>query len=104
MEKQETTLRIEMIAGITTDIGLSVVNRLEQTDADVVTHSLEAEAAWEYAQAFEVDLAVDRPVDELVTLARNSIPSFVAVVFSIWHCDGEIARLYADPLPGLLDG
>ncbi|WP_416369695.1 hypothetical protein [Tritonibacter mobilis] len=106
METKDTTLRIEMVNGITTEIGLSFIQRLEQTDADVVDHSLDAAPAWEYGPCFDVDLRIDRPVDELVTLVRNSVPSSVAAVFSIWRStedEGEeIARLYAEPLPGLM--
>ena len=106
MEKQDTTLRIEMVNGITTEVGLSFVQRLEQTDADVVDHSLDADPAWGYGPYFDVDLRIDRPLDELVSLVRNSMPSSVAAVFSIWRSTDdegeEAARLYADPLPGLI--
>ena len=56
MEQEETTLHIELIVGITDQIGLSVADRLEQTDVDVVDHSLTADPAWDYERCFDIDL------------------------------------------------
>lgn len=107
MQKQETVLRVELGAGITTEIGLSVVQRL---GCIVVGHDLNAEPVWG-SPSFDIDLQVDRPLDELVAIARANIPANISARFSIWRwtedADGcidageEAAQLYADPLPGL---
>lgn len=106
MEKQDTSLRVELIRNASTDVGVGALARLKQV-ADVQTHSLEATQG-EHDLVFEIDLEIDRPVDDLVRVARESIPTDVLADFTIWRStedEGEeIARLYADPLPGLFSG
>lgn len=104
MEKQDAWLMVELVRNASTDVGLIALERLKQS-ADVATHSLEATQG-EDGLVFEISIEIDRPVDDLVRLARNSIPAGVSADFTIWHGteDGveEIARLYAEPLPGLI--
>ncbi|WP_217897888.1 hypothetical protein [Ruegeria arenilitoris] len=94
---------MELIRNASTDVGMAALVRLKQV-ADVQTHSLEATQG-ERGLVFDYDLEIDRPVEDLVRLARESIPTDVFADFTIWRStedEGEeIARLYADPLPGL---
>ncbi|MBY6056814.1 hypothetical protein [Leisingera daeponensis] len=104
MEKQDIWLMVELVRNASTDVGLASLERLEQL-ADVATHSLEATQG-EDGLVFEICLEIERPVDDLVRLARESFPADVFADFTIWRStedEGEeIARLYAEPLPGLM--
>ncbi|WP_121634356.1 hypothetical protein [Tropicibacter alexandrii] len=106
MQDQETALRVELVSGVTTEIGRDVVERLEAV-AKVPTYTVEATLGDEGVLVFDLDLEIDRPVAELIDLARANIPSSVSVLFTIWRYfedDGvEIAHIFGDPLPGLFN-
>lgn len=103
MEQQETRLMIELVHGVTTKVGLAVLDRI-QSRVDVYGHSLEAEPDDRGLPTCTIELELDRPVDELVGLARAAIPRNVRAKFTIWRFNGdsgeEAARLYAQPVAG----